>query len=390
MGAFGRPVKPCRRATTTNGKGLRASMRIAFYAPLKSPDHPVPSGDRLMARQLLACLTRAGHAVTLASDLRAFCGDSDDAAAYAALRAKAAAEVGRLSALWRAEGAPDLWFCYHPYYKAPDLIGPALCKAFGIAYATAEASYSARRNLGIWRDMQAQMLEAVRGAAVNIALTARDAAGLAAAAPEAVLAPLKPFIDAAPFIAQAARPQPGHLVTVAMMRAGDKLESFRALAGALRLIEDRPWRLSVAGDGPLRAAVEALFAGFGAGRVAWLGQMPPAAVAALLAEGALYVWPGCGEAYGLAYLEAQAAGLPVVAWKTAGVPEVVADGVTGRLTAPGDPAAYAAAVAALLDDPAEQRRLGEAARARVLADHSLAAATAALDAIVRKTLGETG
>lgn len=371
-------------------KGLRASMRIAFYAPLKSPDHAVPSGDRLMARQLMDCLRRAGHAVTLASQLRAFCGDSDDAAAYAALGTRAAAEVERLSALWRAERAPDLWFCYHPYYKAPDLIGPPLCKRFGVAYATAEASYSGRRNVGIWRDMQARVLAAVRGAAVNIGLTARDRAGLAAAAPNAVIAPLKPFIDAAPFTGQAARPEPGHLVTVAMMRAGDKLESFRALSAALRLIGDRPWRLSVVGDGPLRAEVEALFSGFGDGRIAWLGQKPQAAVAEVLAEGALYVWPGCGEAYGLAYLEAQAAGLPVVAWRTAGVPEVVEDGETGRLTAPGDPAAYAAAIAALLDDAAERRRLAEKARARVLAEHSLPAAATVLDAVLRKAVGETG
>ena len=46
-------------------------------------------------------------------------------------------------------------------------------------------------------------------------------------------------------------------------------------------------------------------------------------------QGGTYVWPGTGEAYGIAYMEAQAAGLPVVAQKTAGVPEVVKDGVTG-------------------------------------------------------------
>ena len=58
-------------------------------------------------------------------------------------------------------------------------------------------------------------------------------------------------------------------------------------------------------------------------------------------EGGTYVWPGTGEAYGIAYMEAQAAGLPVVAQKTAGVPEVVKDGVTGTLTAAGDASAFA-------------------------------------------------
>ena len=45
-------------------------MRIAFYAPLKAPTHPVPSGDRRMARLLMAALEAGGHHVTLASTLR--------------------------------------------------------------------------------------------------------------------------------------------------------------------------------------------------------------------------------------------------------------------------------------------------------------------------------
>ena len=47
-------------------------MRIAFYAPLKSPDHPVPSGDRQMARLLVAALRHAGHDVEIASELRSY------------------------------------------------------------------------------------------------------------------------------------------------------------------------------------------------------------------------------------------------------------------------------------------------------------------------------
>lgn len=367
-------------------QGLRASMKIAFYAPLKSPDHSVPSGDRLMARQIVECLERAGHSVKLASRLRAFIGNSADAAGYAALTADAAREVGRLSASWQAEGPPDLWFCYHPYYKAPDLIGPPLCKAFGLPYVTAEASYSQRRNIGIWSDMQARVLDAVGGAAVNIGLTARDRAGLSDAAPHAAIAPLKPFIDDSLFSNRPACPEPNRLVTVAMMRAGDKLQSFEALAASLRRIADLPWRLSVVGDGPLRSEVRALFAGFGERRIDWLGQREHGDVAEILARGALYVWPGCGEAYGLAYLEAQAASLPVVAWETAGVPEVVENAKTGILVEPGDHAAYAEAIAALLGNDAERRRMAENARSHVIANHSLPAAAVALDAILRHYL----
>ena len=52
-------------------------MTIAFYAPLKAPDHPVPSGDRAMARALIAALKAGGQQVTLTSDLRLFDGKGD-------------------------------------------------------------------------------------------------------------------------------------------------------------------------------------------------------------------------------------------------------------------------------------------------------------------------
>ena len=54
-------------------------MNIAFYAPLKSPDHETPSGDRRMARLLLATLERAGHELHIASHLRSYDGVGDAA-----------------------------------------------------------------------------------------------------------------------------------------------------------------------------------------------------------------------------------------------------------------------------------------------------------------------
>ena len=53
------------------------------------------------------------------------------------------------------ETPPDLFFCYHPYYKAPDFLGPRLSATFGIPYVTAEASFSSRRGIGPWADAQA-------------------------------------------------------------------------------------------------------------------------------------------------------------------------------------------------------------------------------------------
>ena len=53
-------------------------MKIAFYAPLKPPDHPVPSGDRNIARALMQALAAAGHGVVLASRLRSLDSRGDE------------------------------------------------------------------------------------------------------------------------------------------------------------------------------------------------------------------------------------------------------------------------------------------------------------------------
>ena len=361
---------------------LARRLRIAFYAPLKAPTHPVPSGDRLMAQLLMRCLEQSGHQVDLASYLRAYLNDPQDKADWAKLRAHADDESARISTLW-ADQPPDLWLCYHPYYKAPDLIGPRLAHHFALPYVTVEASLSARRDVGIWAEMQASVTAAVRQASLNLCLTTRDMEGLIEAAPNAHVSRFPPFIETDAFSAPAT-PQLGHMVTVAMMRAGDKTDSYRRLAATLALLPlQLNWHLTVVGDGPQRAEVQAMFALLPSDRLTWLGQQSRPEIAATLARASAYIWPGCGEAYGLAYLEAQAAGVPVIAQRTAGVPEVVADGESGFLTEPGNDAAAAAATLRLLTNPSLQHRMGQDARLRVLRDHSITGAAQRLNTLLQ-------
>lgn len=362
-------------------------MRIAFYAPLKSPNHPVPSGDRLMARLLVSALRMAGHSVELASELRGFMSLSVDDPANEvaiAIRSEAIALMDR----WAAGGAPDLWFTYHTYYKTPDLLGPAIAARFGIPYVTAEASYARRHDAGGWAANQRVVASAVRQASVNLCFTERDRIGLQANIPDGRYERLLPFLDTSGF---RRAPTPGNtrrLVTVAMMRPGDKLESYAMLAKALERISDRNWTLAVIGSGLAMADVQSLFAGIEPGRIEWLGQRTAEEIGAELAKGGIYVWPGCGEAYGLAYLEAQASGLPVVAQSTAGVPEVVVDGVTGLLTSEGDLAAFSAAIVTVLEDDDRRRRMGQAAFEFVHEQRSLPVAAKRLDAILQKYVEE--
>ena len=112
-----------------------------------------------------------------------------------------------------------------------------------------------------------------------------------------------------------------------------------------------------------------------------MGEQEADALPGLYAAADAYLWPAVNEAYGMAFLEAQAAGLPVVAGRTGGVPEVV--GETGILTAAGDTAAFAEAVASLLDDESYRRELGARARERVLREHGLERAALVLDRSLR-------
>ena len=364
-------------------------MKIAFYSPLKSPNHPVPSGDRLMARLLMTSMTMGGHEVSVASELRSFLKQADDPA-RTLLTDAAEREIETIAERWRKQGAPDLWFCYHPYYKAPDLLGPELGRRFDIPYVTAEASYSPRRNGMGWQAVQDELLATLNAAAVNICFTARDREGLLRASPTIHHATLQPFIDASAFLENEPRATPARLITVAMMRAGDKLDSYRALSEALALLpQEVHWMLDIVGDGPERVAVEALFSSFPAHRLVWHGEKTATEIAALLSKASLYVWPGHGEAYGLAYLEAQAAGLPVVAEEVAGVPEVVKSGTTGLLTPENDKAAYAGAIETLLGNDRRREEMARAARQFVKDERSLQNAAKELNHILLRAKART-
>jgi glycosyltransferase involved in cell wall biosynthesis len=172
-----------------------------------------------------------------------------------------------------------------------------------------------------------------------------------------------------------------------MMRTDAKLDSYRLLARSLAEIVDAPWTLEVVGDGPARPEVERCFQAFAPGRIAWLGELPPAKVPSRLARSDLFVWPGLGEAYGLVYLEAQAAGLPVVALHTDGVPAVVKDGETGVLT-PIDASAYAGAIGRLIADGTLRARMGDAGATFARTERSLTAAASRLSGLIGAVIPE--
>jgi glycosyltransferase involved in cell wall biosynthesis len=120
-------------------------------------------------------------------------------------------------------------------------------------------------------------------------------------------------------------------------------------------------RMAIAGDGPLRSSLEHLARELTiADRVRFLGNQDD--VPALLRSVDLFALSSKFEPFGVALLEAKAAGLPIVATAVNEIPEIVADGESGLLTSPGNATSMAALFVKLAQDRDYRRRLGERAR----------------------------
>lgn len=347
---------------------------IAFYAPMKSPEDPVPSGDRTMARNLISALRGSGLGeVHLASNLRSRDGQGD-AKVQDRIFEEAEREIARLLSGRR----PDLWLTYHSYYKAPDLIGPRLSRHWKIPYAIVEGTRASCRLKGPYARFAQAAETACNAADIIFYLTEYDREALERdRVAGQKIARLRPFLaeEALPASSPRSPSDTFRLLACAMFRPGDKLESYRALASALTHLKSQDWSLRIIGDGPQRMEVEGLFLQF-SDRVTFLGALDQEGVAKELREGDLLVWPGVGEAFGMVYLEAQAQGCPVLAEDRPGVRDVVRDG--GWLTPAGDPAAYANSIDRLADDATVRNELTRKGRERIARDHLLPAARATL------------
>ncbi len=170
-------------------------------------------------------------------------------------------------------------------------------------------------------------------------------------------APRARLFEGAPVLGCVGRftPEKGHAVLI------EAFARFRAAHPQARLV--------LVGFGPLEQELRERARGLGSSAV-FTGERDSAE---LLGAFDLYVQPSLYESQGLAILEAQAAGIPVVATEAGGVRDVVKQGETGLLAVPGDAGALARALLEMAADPARAGRMAAAARASVSARHSLAA-----------------
>jgi glycosyltransferase involved in cell wall biosynthesis len=179
---------------------------------------------------------------------------------------------------------------------------------------------------------------------------------------------------------RAGRPRAGCVANLRPEKGHDVL--IEALAARPDL---RDLQVELVGDGPCRSALDAQARARGVGeQVRFLGERRD--VGERLANADLFVLPSRTEALPNSVMEAMAAGLPIVACRIGGIPELVEDGVTGLLVPPDDPDALGEAMAQLVANPARASALGAAARAAVAERFSMARMIAGFTEILLEQL----
>ena len=359
-------------------------MRIGFYAPLKSPFSDSASGDRTIARLLIRALEIGGHEVLLMSEFRSVAISGDE------LQQQDLAHQGQkvvrdmLDDPNHMVHSIDIWLTYHLYHKAPDWLGPQASEALNIPYVVTEASYAPKQIAGPWQLGIKQVEKCLSVASGVISLNPRDVECIQPLLkPKAKQLLLAPFVADSPDFSDSPEsakqtmsakyrlnPNCPWIITVAMMRSGDKLKSYLTLADALEHITDLDWQLIVVGGGSEKDQIVKAFSNT-AKRVCFTGVLEEIEIAQLLTAADVFAWPAINEAFGMAILEAHRHGLPVVAGYTDGVAATVADTQTGFLTPAGDPVSFAKAISSLIQDASIRAQMAKNARDKFLEQHTV-------------------
>lgn len=159
----------------------------------------------------------------------------------------------------------------------------------------------------------------------------------------------------------------GGSVRVTFVGYFGKHKGVATLLDALALVPERPIMLQLVGEGPERDAYAAQIAALGLeSRVRFLGKMPSAAMPSVYARSDIVVLPSVwDENQPVCLMEAMAAGLPIIASRKGGIPDLIAHGENGLMFTAGDPRDLAIQLARLVEDPGMRSRFGKMGRQRI-------------------------
>ncbi len=356
----------------------RHPLRIAFYTPFKPLGHAHPSGDLVTASGIYDYLLNGGHQVISASTLRC---------RWLYWKPWLWPRL-----LWErrqvvrkfATNPVNLWFTYHSYYKAPDLLGPSASKKMNIPYVIFQGIYSTKRRRKFKTRPGFYLNKATLLAADHVFTNKKvDLINLKRLLSDDRVTYVAPGINPEEFTfdRQARDGLRRHwcqndepvIFSAAMFRPDVKTEGLKWVIRTCGELgrKGHPFQLVIAGDGKERKTLQKLAAEQIPGRVRFVGKISRPELYRYYSAADLFVFPGIGESLGMVFLEAQSCGLPVVAFDNAGVPEAVADGKTGILVPMYVLELFVDAVQQLLTDKNLRLKMGLAAKSYVREFHDL-------------------
>ncbi len=358
--------------------GVPPSLRIGFTAPFKPLEHPRPSGDLVIGTGLYEYLGSRGHRMWTVTRLR-----TRWIYWKPWLWPKAGGEYRRtLRRL--ARHRPDIWMTYHSYYKAPDLLGPAVTRRWNIPYVIFQGVYSTKKSRD-FRTWPGYVLNTRALMAADHVFTNKrvDHENLIRIIPENRLTYVPPGIRPEVFAFKEKDRNRWRrkweigkdpvVLTAAMFRRDVKTQGLRWLINTCGSLfrQGARFHLVVAGDGPERSRLVRLAEEALPGRVIFAGLIPRNEMGGFYSAGDLFAFPGIRESLGMVYLEAQSCGLPVVAFDNGGVPEVVMGDRTGFLVSPYSGTQFSAAMKRLMGNDALRHEMGRQAVNYIRKHHDL-------------------
>lgn len=353
-------------------------MKIAFCTPFKPLVHHRVSGDVTIAFDLFSFFQKRGHDLWMVPYV---------STEWVWRKPRNWPKMFSTMHIVREElsgkNAPDLWFTYHSYYRAPDILG-SLAVRNRIPYAIFAASHAKKRAAN-WKTkpgyyLNKQSLEQATHLFTN---KHRDLEGLYQVAPKNKVTFIPPGIRTDKFTRNEAtrkanRKQWGMtnktiILTVAMLRKGTKSEGVEHVIKACSTLvaQGHDIALVIVGDGRMRRQLQTLAEELLPERNKFLGTIQSEELPCIYSSCDIFAFPGINEGLGMVYLEAQSCGLPVVAWDHDGAPQVVAHGQTGLITPSYNNELFANAISELVTSHEKRKNMGKAAEQYAKKHHTI-------------------
>lgn len=353
-------------------------MRIFFYPPFKPLGHSNPSGDLVTATGLYEYLKGRGHLIMPANRLRSrwIYWKPWNWPKILREQNRCLREVARMK--------PDLWLTYHAYYKAPDVLGPTVCRRSKVPYTIFQGMYSSKRKRKL-KTLPGYVLNKKALCAAKHVFTNRkeDLINLRRILPDQQVTYVTPGIKPKDFVFdEKGRTELRRLwgvgegptvLSAAMFRSGVKTQGIRWVIRACGALfrQGSPLTLVIAGDGKEKRILQQVAKEQLPGRVKFVGKIARKDMARFYSAGDIFAFPGFRETLGMVFLEAQSCGLPVVACANGGIPEVVQDGLTGFLVPVSAFDEFVEAMDRLLRDQDLGRKMGSSAEVYVREHHDI-------------------